>query len=428
MNMIAFRSRPPIHGRQSSETGQVLVIVALGLVALVAMVGLVIDGGYAWGRQRVTQNGADSIAKAGSVVILRWLDGETLTLGDISCAVNKAAEDHNVEVESADLTDHEGNLIGVSVPEECIAGGHGPIPATAQGVKATTRQVFDTFLMGVVGIRELMARADATAVVGPVQGTGVALPVTFPQTLTVCDDQEVTYTVEDWGDIGGANTWEPYEILPDPEVNPEGAPDADNLAIIPLCTTGPGSVGWLEFGCGNLSETISNPCDTYFPIPTWIQTQTGTVDSLEDELEEYHGDEPGVYEAEGLDLDGDTDHRVQLPIHTTTCEDDAGVSDSDGDGINELNDCPEGAWTAGEGNNLWYGVPFWVGFVIDEAHVQGGDNECEDPEGTPQLVNPGGNVGCLKGWFVRRYAQPTDVGIGDVNPGDDTDIAVVLIN
>ena len=43
-------------------------------IGLIAMVGLVIDGGYAWGRQRITQNGADAIAKAGSVVILEWLD------------------------------------------------------------------------------------------------------------------------------------------------------------------------------------------------------------------------------------------------------------------------------------------------------------------------------------------------------------------
>jgi len=412
---------------RSEARGQVLVIVALALVALVAMVGLVIDGGYAWGRQRITQNGADSVAKAGATVILRWLDGEAMTLGDIGCAVEDAAEDHGVDLGAVEVTDHAGTPIGVAVPE-CEEGGGGSMPAAAQGVQANTGTQFDTFLMGVVGIRQLTATANATAVVGPVQGTGVALPVTFPQTLTVCDDQEVTYTIEDWGDIGGADTWEPYEILPDPAVVPEGAPDADNLAIIPLCTTGPGSVGWLEFNCGNLEETISNPCDTYFPIPTWIQTQTGNVNNLEDELAEYHGDEPGVYEAEGLDPDGDADHKVQLPIHTNTCEEDAGVSDTDGDGINELNDCPEGVWTGGEGNNLWYGVPFWVGFVLDEAHVQGGDNECEQPEGTPQLVNPGGQVGCLKGWFVRRVAPPTDVGIGDINPGDDTDIAVVLIN
>ena len=35
--------------RDTDERGQILVIVALGLVVMVAMVGIVIDGGYAWG-------------------------------------------------------------------------------------------------------------------------------------------------------------------------------------------------------------------------------------------------------------------------------------------------------------------------------------------------------------------------------------------
>jgi hypothetical protein len=425
--MLSSRTPHRLRAGHSGERGQVLVIVGLGLIALIAMVGLVVDGGYAWGRQRITQNGADSVAKAGATVLLRWLDGEPMTLGDVGCAVEQAATDHDVELEDVQVTDHEGNLLNVTVPA-CLPGGNGAIPNDAQGVKANTMQNFDTFLMQVVNIDELTARADATAVVGPLLGTGVALPITFPQTMRVCDDQEELYSIQNWGDVGDPNDWEPYEILPDPEVDAAGIPDADNLAIIPLCTTGPGSVGWLEFGCGNLLETITNPCDSYFPIPTWIQTQTGVVNNLETPLAAYHGDEPGVYEAEGVDPDGDTDHIVTLPIHTTTCEDDPGVSDLNGDGIMDLNPCPEGQWTAGEGNNLWYGIPFWVGFVLDEAHVQGGDIECEQPEGTPQLDNPGGQVGCLKGWFVRRVAPPTDVGIGDVNPGDDTDIAVVLIN
>ena len=48
--------------RHRNERGQVLVIVAMGLVVMVAMVGLVIDGGFAWGQQRKTQNGADAMA------------------------------------------------------------------------------------------------------------------------------------------------------------------------------------------------------------------------------------------------------------------------------------------------------------------------------------------------------------------------------
>lgn len=413
---------------QTSESGQVLVIVAASLIVLIAMVGLVIDGGYAWGRQRATQNGADAIAKAGTIVVLEWLDEQPMTIGDVGCAVEKAEDENSVDIERAEFTDHTGALINVVVP---ACGTVGDIPADAQGVRAVASQTFDTFLMSVIGFDQLTANANATAIVGPITGSGVGLPVTFPQTMALCDDSGVTHTIRDWDepdyDGTGADdgTWTPYEILP------LGATlDEDNLAIIPLCTTAPGSVGWLDFGCGNLADQILDPCDIFVSIPGWVETNTGNINCCEDELATYHGNEPGVFEEDGVDTDGQYDVPVKLPIHTTTCEEapDPGTMDSDGDGDNDsLVPCPGGQWD-GEGNNLDYGVPFWVAFVLDEAHVQGADNECEEEPGHPQLDNPSGLIGCLKGWFVQRIGPPDAVSIGDVNPGDQVDLGVTLIN
>ncbi len=181
------------------------------------MVGLVIDGGYAWGRQRATQNGADSIAKAGAVVILEWLDEKPQTIGDVGCAVELAETENNVDIERAEFTDHTGALIGVDVP---LCGTAGAIPPTAQGIRAEAAQTFDTFLMSVVGFNELTARANATAIVGPITGSGVGLPVTFPQTMELCDDSGDVQTIRDWDEADcdgtGANdgVWTPFEILP----------------------------------------------------------------------------------------------------------------------------------------------------------------------------------------------------------------------
>lgn len=410
------------------ESGQVLVIVAMALVTLVAMVGLVIDGGYAWGRQRTTQNGADAVAKAGAIVVLEWLDEQPRTAGDVGCAVELSENENGVEIERAEFTDHTGALINVDVP---ACGSTGAIPPAAQGIRAETSQTFDTFLMSVIGFPTLTATANATAIVGPITGSGVGLPVTFPQTMELCDTSGAVHTIRDWNEADydgtGLNdeTWTPYEILPN------GATlDASNMALIPLCTTGPGSVGWLDYGCGNLADQILDPCDIFVNIPGWVTTNTGNINCCEGELATYHGDEPGVYEEDGVDLDGDTDVPVKLPIHTTTCED-APVpesTDSDGDGDNDtLTACPGGQWD-GQGDNLDYGVPFWVAFVLDEAYVQGNDNECEDAPGAPQLVNPSGLTGCLKGWFVERIGPPDSVSIGDVNPGDEVDLGITLIN
>jgi hypothetical protein len=191
----------------------------------------------------------------------------------------------------------------------------------------------------------------------------------------------------------------------------------DNLATIPLCGTAPGSVGWLDYGCGNISESISDPCeDLFINIPDWILTQPGTIDCCAGDLEEYHGSIPGTYEE-------DADTLVKLPIHQVTCEQDVGTTGTGVDRV--LNDCTAGE---GEGNNLYYGVQFWIGFILDEAHVQGADQECEEEPGTPQLVNPGGEVSCLKGWLVQKIGHPDDVSIGDVDPGDEAQLGITLVN
>ena len=418
-------------GRRN-ESGQVLVIVAAGLIGLIAMVGLVIDGGNAWGHQRMTQNGADSVAKAGTVVILEWLGGEsTNTVGDVGCAVDLAEAEMDVTVEDAQFTTFDGSLLGIPVPD---CGTAGSIHEDAQGVRAITTQQVDTFLMGVVGINQITARADAIAIVGPVAGTGIGLPVTFPQTMDLCDDSDSLFTIRDWNDpqagvaLVDDDTWQPYEILPSREEDlANSIPTSGNMSIIPLCDTAPGSVGWLDFGCGNLAEQINDPCDVFVPIPGWVATQTGNINCCEVELQAYHGDLVGEYEPERrLDgtIDTNPDVMVKLPIHTTTCEDPP-VPPVDSN--NDLTPCPGGQWD-GQGTNIDYGVPFWVAFVLDEAYVQGGDTECEEEFGTPRLDNPGGGVGCLKGWFVKRIGPPDAVSIGDVDPDDDIDLGITLIN
>jgi len=60
------RSRPTtsVGGRRHRESGQVLVIFALALIAIVAMTGLVLDGGSTFVQRRDQQNVADAAALA----------------------------------------------------------------------------------------------------------------------------------------------------------------------------------------------------------------------------------------------------------------------------------------------------------------------------------------------------------------------------
>lgn len=58
--------RRPIVQVPASERGQILVLFTLGLVAMVAMVGLILDGSDTFNQRRGQQNGADLAAVAGA--------------------------------------------------------------------------------------------------------------------------------------------------------------------------------------------------------------------------------------------------------------------------------------------------------------------------------------------------------------------------
>lgn len=398
--------------RNDSTQGQVLVIVAGGMIALIAMVGLVIDGGYAWGQQRETQNGADSASKAGTVVIQGYLSDPAggATDGDVGCAVASSAAANEIEIDTVIYVDYVGTPFSPEVPVAACGGG-GTIPAGAQGVKANAMQEFETFLMGIIGFSDLTARADATAVVGvqtavcPADAGCAVLPVTFPHRAVVCDgtNDQVIIGEGDW------------TIL----VQPTDTLTQSNLSMIPLCTTGPGSVGWLDFGCDpNLAGMIDDPCNIEIPIPAWLETKTGNVNSLEDNLAAYHGDQVGVPEEEDI--------VVQVPIHNNTCETDVDGEDNDPALYSAV--CPDGDWS-GQGAQLAYHVPYWQGFKLDAAYTGGNDPECGELPGEPQMADGGnGATGCFKGWFVSRTGAPSSISTGIINPGDPVPMGVILVN
>ena len=55
--------RPMTRTRRTHEAGQALVIMAIAIVAVIAGVGLIIDGGNAWAQQRISQNGNDAVRR-----------------------------------------------------------------------------------------------------------------------------------------------------------------------------------------------------------------------------------------------------------------------------------------------------------------------------------------------------------------------------
>src|SRR4051812_49945837 len=59
------------------EQGQVLVLFAVSLTAILLTVGLVIDGGNGLTQRRDSQNTADFAAFVGARVVAEWIGGDT---------------------------------------------------------------------------------------------------------------------------------------------------------------------------------------------------------------------------------------------------------------------------------------------------------------------------------------------------------------
>ncbi len=65
----------PVGSRHRRARGQIIVISAIAMVALIGGVALVLEGGNAYAQQRGVQNGADASANAGATVIAQQLGG-----------------------------------------------------------------------------------------------------------------------------------------------------------------------------------------------------------------------------------------------------------------------------------------------------------------------------------------------------------------
>jgi hypothetical protein len=371
--------------------GQIIVIAALSLVALIGMVGLVIDGGAAFAQQRVAQNGSDGTATAGAVVIAQSLSGVARTGADVRLAVDSVAAANSLVVTAAEYTNDLGQPIGQPV----IAAG--PIPANARGVRVAGNRLIDTTFARVIGINQITTAADATVVAGALSAECVAqedgcalLPVTFPVKTFECDGEGNLLTGTWVGAPPPGHEGEQYwplvglESLPS-TTNPTG--DTTKLAILPLCRgsgSSTGTFGWLDLVAGqNLAQEITGPLNAAIDVPDWFQATTGNPNSVEGELLAY------VHKP------------VLIPLHNQACRIDPGATAI----------CPD---PGVNGANTWYYVHTLGVFFIDQVLVQGSNvAQCASPPGYPLVpVTTGtGFLGCLKGWFVNYVTS------GPVSPG-----------
>jgi Flp pilus assembly protein TadG len=401
---------------RTTRRGQILVIFAVALVAILAGVALIIDGGNALAQQRSTQNGVDAVSEAGTVVVAQYLmNGSSSTGATGTCpstpgnawdlevckAVYGAAANNNVSVATASYVDFKGDVVGT------VGSG---FPAAAQGVRAIASRQFDTYFARAIGFSSFTATTQATSVTGTISklctpGTGCGLfPITVPVVVDNCDGNGTLVPGQgQWPFLGDADT------------------SAANEAIVPICKNkdddlgggSAGSVGWIDLSTalgattnGNCANTfkgaVQNPCITGLPFETWVQTFAGGVGkggpAIEDALNASNGDV------------------IQIPLFDGTCKSKpAGVTKAD---------CTSGP---GTGSNTWYHIPSFASFKLDAFYLNGNDKkQCGQAPGSP-FVSGNGSNGCFKGWWIVALPGPGAINLGPVTPSTTNQLGVQLI-
>jgi len=148
-------SGPGTPGVWAREDGQTLVYVTLALIAVLAVVALAIDVGFAYSTRRHMQNAADAGALAGAQALCRGEGADGARAAARRYAIANNAQTADVTVEQV--------------------GRGGSVSVVARGT-------IDTYLAGVVNVQQMNVAADAQAACGPVRtgrACGIA-PFAFP--------------------------------------------------------------------------------------------------------------------------------------------------------------------------------------------------------------------------------------------------------
>ena len=372
---------------QRGQAGQAIVVLALFIAVLLAITAVVLDGGNSVVEHRETQNAADAAALAGATVMVKNVgDPGSVSSGEVLNAIQASFAANGANLVEATYVRYDFSEIGP------VSSG-GQIPIDAGGVKTGGYRTFDTYLAFLAGMDTMRADAQAMALAGVLQGACVDcafLPVTFPVQVVTCDGTNRSMTIGvDWVNVpldtalsDSAGRWE---------------------AIVPLCTNGPGDVGWLDFGeladeqgvdCGNnLNDWIHPPCEIELPVPNWYHAHTGNTNATENAINQYIG------------------QVVMLPLFDGTCRDDPSPGECTDPGV---------------GDNFWYHVPKVAAFLLDEAYIQGNDHpQCNQDPGYPH-VGGNGTTGCLKGWFIDLVSLG-QVGDSSGSGGNPSVLGVQLV-
>ncbi len=137
----------------AAQTGQILIMFALFATAMLGMLGLATDLGYAFANRRNSQNAADAGALAGASAVLR----QEVAWTPVSTTVAQ-----NV-LPGTSLSVTECSYVTDAGPHTSVGACTGSPPPTATGVHVHVAESHGTLFMRLFGITSASTTAEATA-------------------------------------------------------------------------------------------------------------------------------------------------------------------------------------------------------------------------------------------------------------------------
>lgn len=257
--------------RRRREGGQILVLFALSLVAIIAMVGLVLDGGAAYAQRRSQQNASDVAALAAANDLI----------------VNQGSA--NWQATALSMTAANGwadGVNGVEVDVSCVNCPGQALDEAVDGVQVTVgiTGAHRNYFASIVGMSTWDVSTTATSITGwpnTAQGPGPFIvsitafdPITKqPTSCTEADPCELLHPVEDTPTAPDEFTWTDfgYDIACDETGNVNDSDIQnymDGQAEFEIT---------LEFGCyiaqhnngvmDNIVQRLEDLAPITFPVP-----------------------------------------------------------------------------------------------------------------------------------------------------------------
>lgn len=213
--------------RNSGHRGQMLVLFSLSLVAIVLLVGLVVDVGYALSQRRTAQDAADFASIAGTKVVGQKLTGDAAdgTDANVVAAIESTLAANGARVrDSLNLPLYTARYVnGAGTDIGPVGSG---MPAGAQGVAVEASTTWQPYFLGIIGVSNWTAGANAAAISPAINlGTGILPFGVSAATLAAHDECPP-------GETAGSAACPTFHLSP------------GSLNV-------PGGFAWLKFGCYN---------------------------------------------------------------------------------------------------------------------------------------------------------------------------------